>query len=180
MKKIKTPIQYLPQKGLWTQDDYEQMNWHDVKIHAMGTVKTEYEFYHESDLVLDIDYIFEWVPEPPHSITFQFWVAPCTLVFQNPENFKWEFHQPQDFLLEYEIYALELLAKHPKPMAHYPDYCTYDWKMDLQGGTMTLTSTGLQQFVRRPPILCESQSLTSKERGNISFSKTNFLQKNDI
>ncbi len=166
---------YPLEKKIFTQDDYEQMNWHDVKIHALGTLETEHDFYSEIALVFDIDYMLEWVHIPPENRSFSFWIAPCTLVFQNVRDLHWEFQQPEQHQLEYEIYQLELLAVNPQPTKCFPNYCTYDWRIELTyGGEMTFTSSGMQQWIRKAPVLSEKQSLTLAERGGISFDKKTF------
>ncbi len=166
---------YSLEKKIFTQNDYKQMNWHDVKIHALGTLETKHDFYSEIALVFDIDYILEWVFVPPENRSFSFWVAPCTLVFQNVSDLHWEFQQPKQHQLEYEIYQLDLLAVNPQPTKCSPNYCTYDWKIELTyGGKMTFTSSGMQQWIRKAPVLSEGQSLTLTERGGISFDEKTF------
>jgi hypothetical protein len=64
-------------KWMWTEADFEQLNWHDCKIHAMAFVAEE-NFQHE--FVLDVDYIFEWVCE---TALIHFWMSPATLVFEH-------------------------------------------------------------------------------------------------
>ena len=64
---------YQLEKFLWTDHDFENMDWHDCKLFAIS-------FGDNFQLLLDIDYIFKWVQTGK---TFKFWVSPCTLVFEN-------------------------------------------------------------------------------------------------
>ena len=48
------PDTYHLEKTIWTDTDFEQMNWHDCPIHA-------FSFNDNFELLLDIDYIFKWV-----------------------------------------------------------------------------------------------------------------------
>jgi hypothetical protein len=64
-------------KTVWTDQDFDHMGWHDVRIHSMAFRLDAFELY------FDIDYPFAWVdPEPP-SNSYTFWVSPCTWVFSN-------------------------------------------------------------------------------------------------
>src|SRR5690606_36004175 len=74
-------------KSVWTELDFEEMSWHDTFIHGIGWSSDRSE---DLKLMLDIDYMFEWVsPEPP-SPSYTFWIAPCTLVFHQVSNFSCE------------------------------------------------------------------------------------------
>ena len=54
-------------KTIWTDTDFEDMNWHDNVVHALSIIPKEYDY----ELLLDIDYIFDWVkPEPPQNYSF--------------------------------------------------------------------------------------------------------------
>ena len=69
--------QYELEKWIWTEADFERMGWHDSKIYALAFSPETFE------LLLDIDYIFEWVQPEPGKKFFKFWIDPATLVFQN-------------------------------------------------------------------------------------------------
>src|SRR5579862_3203437 len=61
---------------VWTDDQFDQMSWHDNHVHAIRIV----EGVHGSgDLVLDIDHIVEWLDGPDRS--FRFRVLPAILTF---------------------------------------------------------------------------------------------------
>ena len=50
---------FQPEKWIFTEADYESMGWHDSNIHAISFLPETFE------LVLDIDYILQWIhPEP--------------------------------------------------------------------------------------------------------------------
>ena len=47
--------EYKLEKWIWTEADFDVMGWHDSQIHATAFFPEDFE------LVLDIDYIFDWV-----------------------------------------------------------------------------------------------------------------------
>ena len=46
---------YKLEKWIWDDSDFDQMGWHDCKIHGFAFYSDDYE------LVLDMDYLFEWL-----------------------------------------------------------------------------------------------------------------------
>lgn len=74
--------EYKPEKSIWTEKDYEQMGWHDCHIYGLVFQNDDSDSF-ATDLIFDIDYIFQWVHPTPPQRNFSFWVAPCTLKFEN-------------------------------------------------------------------------------------------------
>jgi hypothetical protein len=154
---------YKLTKALWTQEDFDQMGWHDVLIHAITFVPENYEF------VLDVDYLFAWVQPSPPSIYYSFWIAPATLVFRNVVDFKCQFSDP----LGLQIMDLKRENSRPPKNAAFVDLKTeWTWTMDLLQGEISFSSIGFRQYVRSNPIHTSSaQYLTVQERGGISFDR---------
>jgi hypothetical protein len=65
-------------KTAWTQADFDQMSWHDNEVHAIAI---EPALPEPGRLLLDIDYIVQWVPPQAPSRLISFWICPATLVF---------------------------------------------------------------------------------------------------
>jgi len=61
---------------VWTEADYEQMSWHDNHIHALRFVEGQDG---TGDLILDLDYILEWLKGDGGG--FRFRIIPVTLTF---------------------------------------------------------------------------------------------------
>src|SRR6202012_2738132 len=110
---------HLP-KGIWTIDDFDEMGWHDCLIHAIS-------FGEEFKLLLDIDYIFKWVLEGKR---YKFWIAPCTLIFENCYDVKFD--------LDMSVPRLEMDSvirenpKKPKNAAYVERQVEFDWIMETQ------------------------------------------------
>lgn len=150
---------HLP-KGIWTIDDFDEMAWHDCLIHAIS-------FGEEFTLLLDIDYIFKWVLEGKR---YKFWIAPCTLIFENCYDV--------NFDLDMSIPGLEIDSesrenpKKPKNAAYVGRQVEFDWIMETQQGSISFTSVGYYLYVRKKPVFSGGQSLGKEERGGISFGLT--------
>lgn len=54
------------------------MGWHDNAVHAVALEPVP---DHPGRLLLDLDYIIEWVAAEPPATTLSFWICPATLVF---------------------------------------------------------------------------------------------------
>ena len=68
---------YELEKSFWTERDFANMGWHDVRIHAIAFDSEKFE------LLMDIDYMFAWADPAPGEKHYTFWMAPCTLVFSS-------------------------------------------------------------------------------------------------
>ncbi len=62
--------------GPWTERHFAEMSWHDNHVHAMRIVEGTHG---SGELVLDIDYILEWLKAPQG---YQFRIVPATLQFR--------------------------------------------------------------------------------------------------
>ena len=65
-------------KSIWTDADFDAMGWHDNAVHAVALEPAPSD---PGRLLLDIDYIVEWVPPEAPATTLSFWICPATLVF---------------------------------------------------------------------------------------------------
>jgi hypothetical protein len=74
---------FSPSKLVWTERDFDQMSWHDCRLHGIGFIDDFNPHLHE--LRLDIDYILKWC-EGTGSDESGFWISPATLVFDAFED----------------------------------------------------------------------------------------------
>jgi len=51
--------------GPWSESQFAEMSWHDNHVHALRVVEGAHG---AGDLVLDIDYILEWLQAPQLSV----------------------------------------------------------------------------------------------------------------
>ena len=155
---------YIPEKAVWTQDDYELMGWHDAHVHGFAIQHQEESWEH--NLLIDIDYIFKWEKPVPPDQYFTFWVAPCTLVFKNAFAIRGGMDTNGGGIGTLEIADLVLVNKTEQEKNVF----IYEWNIDFHfAADIKLKSYGFEQIVRQAPIHTVAQGLTNEERGGIGF-----------
>ena len=156
------------EKRIWTHDDFELMGWHDSNIYALSIAKTEDAW--ATDLLLDLDYIFKWVNPTPPDHAFTFWVAPCTLIFNQCFDVHIDFKTDGGFLDSMEVDRLWLKSKVEQEKNKF----VYDWMIELQQGQIGLKSYGFEQVVKQRPQHVKRQVLSLDERGGINFERKSY------
>jgi hypothetical protein len=161
------PDHYELEKKIWTEAGYQKMGWHDSPIYALAFQSDPSTL--SSELILDIDYIFQWIHPVPPNLYFSFWIAPATLVFKEVHNLDMQINQdpPNIFDLEIaDIHRLEQLA--------YPNGSSFwKWHIELQNGHIYFDSNGYEQFIKQQPVLA-SQQFPPQLRGISNFNKFTF------
>jgi hypothetical protein len=156
-----TPQEYVLEKWLWTEADFDQMGWHDSHIHAVAFLPEQFE------VAFDIDYILQWV-KPSEDQYYRFWIAPATLVFENIHDLKFDL-EPFD-----AVEIADLHREDPQRPIN-ADYVRRDiewrWRIETHQGDVTLRSIGYKQYIRRQPVFSRSQSLDLATRGEFSFHR---------
>ena len=151
--------QYEIEKWVWTEADFDQMGWHDVQVYAVAFLPNTFE------LMLDIDYILEWIHPAPNETYFKFWVAPATLVFGNVYEVEMGLDEP-----DFELDAIERKEpREPKNAQHIGRDTEWLWSLEAHRGGMSFRSVGYKQYIRRSPVLSQLQTLEMGARGGISF-----------
>jgi hypothetical protein len=137
--------------------------WHDNLIYAIGFAigeprKQEWR----SDLVLDIDFIAEWVRAP--SGTMQFRVAPATLTFHDVGDLTIAIdHGDSGGRNAINECAIDRVTRNrlDRPFAYWR------WTIELnvpKGGQIAFCASGFTQTLRREPILLPEQHLPRGKR----------------
>jgi hypothetical protein len=147
------------EKLIWTDNDFDNMGWHDATLWAISVVSEDFR------LLLDIDYIFEWVKPVPPSHYYNLFVSPCTLVFEGVQDIDVSFGF--DNMLQPSILDINREALPHLPGSFLPDW---KWHIELNEGNIRFRSTSFKQFVRKQPLHSTSSALSLVERGGISFA----------
>lgn len=130
-------------KEIWTELDYDQMGWHDSYIHAIVFPLEKFRF------ILDIDYIFQWELNP-ESQSYNFWVAPCELTFQNIYNLSVNI----DFK---NHIGLEILDISRPSCRDTGKAIMWSYKIECSQGQIEFEAMGYTQRIKSQPVLSESQ-----------------------
>ena len=155
---------YELEKWVWDDGDFDRMGWHDATIHAIAFGATDFE------LSLDVDYIFAWVKPAEGEKNFRFWVAPCTLVFQNVYDVRLEAMGCGGPLIEVNELRRDD-PRRPKNAEFIGCELEWQWTFDGHHGELGFRSVGFTLYVRRAPVLLDAQVLDLAERGGYSFER---------
>ncbi len=141
----------------WTDADFDQLSWHDGHINSIAFDQTgEWQ----SDLVLGLDFIVEWLCGPDKTCRFR--IAPAILRFTNVNNLK--LHFSLQFKEPLEISSVERTEIPTEGyrqshwtivLQHYPE---------LKENYIQFDATGFAQELTGNVIETESQNLTESQR----------------
>ena len=159
-----TNERYKLEKSYWTESDFNDMGWHDSRIHGLSFDSNSENF--KSDLLFDIDYIFNWVNPKEGEKYFTFWISPCTLVFHDVLRLKMDLDSEDYLSTELEISEIKLVQKETNSK-----HKLFNAEIETNFGNIVFETSGFEQFVRVSPKHIQGQWFDLKERGGISFDK---------
>ncbi len=158
LKNMESQNTFELEKFIWTESDFEDMSWHDCKIHAMS-------FNANYELSMDIDYIAQWVLKGKK---YKFWISPATIVFENVYELELE-NSSMDLIIDF----IERQEKGKPINAKYIGRdMEYEWTVQLISGWLSFRSVGFKQYIRKRPKLQSVDHLPVEGRGGISFERT--------
>jgi len=144
---------------VWTHHQFDEMSWHDNHVHALRIVEGSYG---AGQLILDIDYILEWVNGADGK--FHFRVLPATLTFTDVTNLRvaLDYATPTAGLGPFAIHAIE------RRLERRERYEAQIWKIRINWpvGEISFEASGFEQRGRREPILTDGQFLSHEARSN--------------
>jgi hypothetical protein len=149
-------------KAVWTDADFEAMGWHDNAVHAIAVEPAP---PHPGSLLLDIDYIVEWVRRPEPGGLLSSWVCPATLVFHQAWDLVTDINL-QGWSFQLSIGAIERSAA--------GEHGLFSWTIGGDLFTMSFSAAGFTQYLRRAPIYVPGQRLSVEERGGLSFGQQGY------
>jgi hypothetical protein len=140
----------------WTHQQFEQMSWHDNHVHALRVVEGRHG---AGELLLDIDYILEWVKGEQG---MRFRIVPATLRFLDVTGLRiaLDYATPSAALGPFSIHAIE--RREEQRERHVAQV----WKIVINwpAGEISFEASGYEQVARAEPVLTELQHLTPGER----------------
>lgn len=135
-------------KYIWSEADFKDMEWHDSHIHAISFPNEDLE------LSLDIDYLFKWILDDTSNL-YNFWVAPCILLFFDVLNLKISI----DFQNTTGLNILDVNRQNPR-LSPNKKKTIWDFEIVTDKGYIKFESSGYKQVVKKQPIVSLSQVLT--------------------
>jgi hypothetical protein len=149
-------------KTVWTEADFDVMGWHDNAIHAIAVEPVP---DNPGRLLLDLDYIVEWVsPESP-ATTLDFWICPATLVFDPA----WDLTADVDMRgWAFQLFLNAITRSGPDERGNS------EWTLSGDRFTIEVGAPGFTQYLRRTPVLSDGPWLSVEERGGFSFARESY------
>lgn len=143
---------------LWTQQQFEEMSWHDNHVHALRIVEGAYG---SGEFVLDLDYILEWDCSTDGC---RFRIIPATLTFLEVTNLRisLDYATPSAALGPFSLHAIE---RHDESRERY---VAQIWKIVINWpqGEIVFEATGFTQRGNGAPVWSDGQCLRPDERGH--------------
>ena len=147
-------------KSQWSTDDYDEMSWHDNHVHGIRIVEG---VNGTGELVLDLDYILEWISSVEKHLRFR--VAPAALIFHevSPTSLRiaLDYAKPTAAISPFSLHSIV------REKLDYPNgYVTYKWhlKINWPDGAIDFIATGFTQVLFGKPVESEGQGLSPFER----------------
>ena len=150
---------YALERQVWTDSEFEQMGWHDSKIHAVAVISENFE------LLLDLDYILEWVDPVLPDSHFSFIIAPATLIFHHVWSLEMQLSS------ELDLFSLYDIEREDKKLTPNGKMLSWQWTLNGDSGYIRFRAIGFTQQLRRRPLLTHAPFLTYAERGGLSFDR---------
>ena len=143
---------------LWTDEEFDKMSWHDNHVHGIQIIEGDYG---AGKLILDIDYILEWINSTKDK--YQFRILPAVLEFGGVTNLRiaLDYATPTAALGPFSIHAIE---RKVEPRERYEAQL---WRIIINWpvGEISFEAEGFEQRGTREPQVADEQWLSSQERG---------------
>jgi hypothetical protein len=141
----------------WTDQQFEEMSWHDNHVHALRIVEGKHG---SGELILDLDYILEWINGADG---FQFRIVPVCLTFLEVTNLRisLDYATPTAALGPFAIHAIE---RHSEARERYVAQ-VWNILLNWPNGEIMFDATGFVQRVTGATVLTHDQLLRPDQRG---------------
>jgi hypothetical protein len=148
--------------------DFDRLSWHDNILYGVRfDVGDSSQGDWHSDLVLDIDYIVEWICGLAGRAQFR--VAPATLTFHNVTDLRIAVDCGESGcqMAMNELSIGRIVREPVLDEKRFPDRPYYRWRIELnlpQGGEITFGASGFTQTQHAEPVLLDQPRLPAADR----------------
>jgi hypothetical protein len=136
-------LKHLAQE--WTTADFSNLSWHDNRVYALSFPSRDLSFY------LDIDNIVEWVRQGDEIEGWR--VAPARLIFFDVVDLEVSVRFQDTTCLYISRVDRQLAPPTPTGVGQHR------YKIELDEGEISFTSTGFRQVLLSEPMFSEAQDL---------------------
>jgi hypothetical protein len=154
-----------------TNDDFDRLSWHDCHIWAVRFDAGDPDVGDwTSDLVLDLDFIVEWLQPSPDRFAFR--VAPAVLTFHGVTDPRIEVNWQQTGF-QAALHPVSIGAISRERLEHqkvHLDRPYYAWRIELNwpDGLIAFGALGFTQTLLAEPVLKDQQHLSRLERRRLT------------
>ena len=143
----------------WTSEHFESMSWHDNHVHAFRLQEGEWG---SGKLILDIDYILEWV-KAEQKIRFR--IVPACLAFLDVS----ELRMYLDYAASSAAHGPFSIHQITRRSEKRERYVAQIWNIAINWpkGEFEFVAAGFVQTSLGEPILCDAQMLQPGQRKSI-------------
>lgn len=128
-------------KNIWTDDDFNSMGWHDVRLYLL-------RFPNENlEMSFTIDYIFKW--EKTNENNFQIWSSPCELIFGEVLNLELNLSFSDTACID----ILSIVREYKELSSG--GITIWNYRIETDRGVISFDSVGFKQIVKSSPVLRE-------------------------
>jgi hypothetical protein len=145
----------------WTNEKFESMSWHDNHVHSFRIVEGEHG---AGELLLDLDYITEWLPSEEGG--FRFKVVPAILRFSDVTALR--------LSLDYAAataalgpFALHVIERRTEMRSSYSAQ-VWTLRINWPVGEISFEASGFEQHSTGPEVVTDRQWLRPGERSEAS------------
>jgi len=141
---------------IWTEQHFDEMSWHDNHVHGLKIIEGAHG---SGELVLDIDYILEWLPG---GSGYKFRIVPALLTFREVFALRMslDYAAPTAAFGPFSIHSIERREEQRER------YAAQIWKIGINwpAGAVEFEAAGFEQRAVGLPVLSEGQCLRPAER----------------
>jgi hypothetical protein len=141
----------------WTDAQFDSMTWHDNHVHTLRIIEGEHG---AGTLVLDIDYILEWLRGESGAIRFRIARADLKFFGVTSLRFAVDFAAASAALGPFSIDGVE---RRTEPRERYTA-TIWTLRLNWPIGEISFEATGFEQLLVGEPIVTDRQWLTQQER----------------
>ena len=142
---------------VWTDQQFDDMSWHDNHVHALRFVEGEDG---AGDLVLDLDHIVEWIDG--ESGRFRFRILPVTLTFHGVMFLR----ASLDYAAPTAAFGPFVIHKIERQSEQRERYVAQLWKIAVNwpNGELAFEARGFTQKGIGEPVVSDRQCLSPELR----------------
>jgi hypothetical protein len=137
----------------WTERDFDDLSWHDNSVHALRILEGDHG---TGRLILDIDYILEWIRDGQGGFAFS--IAPASLTFVSVFALKMtiDYAAATAAVTPFQIDGIERRVERRQ----HGDTLVWRIPINWPGGEISFEAVGFVLELTGPAIISNQQQLS--------------------